>query len=483
CQLRVMNVGSTPCVFAGRIVGKGIRWYSGGNVRLTGTNSNFSGSMQIWSGYNDFSRRGVTGLAKIGHANEESSAGIHREMASREHGACFLYLGEGETTSKEYYYYNNQNNDGMHVWDAGAHGGVTFTGKWGHGGSSSTRAERLVLTGSNTAPCVISGEWAGDNSAPTYVIKRGTGTWTFADNSSRRFTGGMAVEEGVLRFASIADTNVVCSLGLATMLQSAYTGAAVSEANANYFNLRTFLLNDQSQFTALDRESASSAALVSNGVLFIDNAANIKYTVTNDVGEEKTLYATDYAAYVANGPKNEIYLASGQGVAFKLANFSALEGKDVRYFLGLSAPKNGSGQLTVNDSATPVDVTSYVDMYYPVTPDANGVIKLVNNGSNMISVTNLKITGATLGDITAQNVASITPTTTQNAELMAAKRMAFAMVTTETVEELADPVPATAPTEEPDPEPTQQPSLHDLIRQLFSDFVSRLFSSIGHLFN
>ena len=234
CQLRVMNVSSTPCVFSGRIVGKGIRWYSGGNVRLTGTNSNFSGSMQIWSGYNDFSRRGVTGLAKIGNKNEESSVGLNNELASREHGACFLYLGEGETTSKNYFYYNNQGNDGMHVWDAGAHGGVTFTGKWGHGGSSSTRAERLVLTGSNTAPCVISGEWAGDNSAPTYVIKRGTGTWTFADNSSRRFTGGMAVEEGVLRFTSLADTNVVCSLGLATMLQSAYSGTYDPSKNVDY---------------------------------------------------------------------------------------------------------------------------------------------------------------------------------------------------------------------------------------------------------
>ena len=234
CQLRVMNVTSTPCVFSGRIVGPGIRWYSGGNLWLTGTNSNYSGSTQIWSGYNDFSRRGVTGLVKIGNKDEESSVGRNHELASREHGACFLYLGEGETTSKTYYYYNNQNNDGMHMWDAGAHGGITFTGTWGHGGTSSTRAERLVLTGSNAAPCVISGQWNGDSSAPTYVIKRGSGTWTFADNSNRRFTGGMVVEEGVLRFTSLADTNVVCSLGLATMLQSAYSGTYDPSKNVDY---------------------------------------------------------------------------------------------------------------------------------------------------------------------------------------------------------------------------------------------------------
>ena len=44
----------------------------------------------------------------------------------------------------------------------------------------------------------------------------------------------MAVEEGVLRFTSIADTNVVCSLGLATMLQSAYTGAYNPSKNVDY---------------------------------------------------------------------------------------------------------------------------------------------------------------------------------------------------------------------------------------------------------
>ena len=51
--------------------------------------------------------------------------------------------------------------------------------------------------------------------------------------------------------------------------------------------------------------------------------------------------------------------------------------------------------MTLKEGKT-IDVTSGVDMYYPITSDmigANGVVTITNTGDNMISVTNLKITG------------------------------------------------------------------------------------------
>ena len=233
-QLRVMNVSSTPCVFSGRILGKGIRWYSGGNVHLTGTNSLFSGSFQLWNGNGDVAKRGTTGVVKIGNAGEPCSVGSSvSTLASREMGARYLYLGKGETTSRGYSYYNNQSGStSMHYWDAGAHGGVTFTGTWIHGNSQS---ERLVLMGSNTAPCVIAGPWTGDNATnATYVIKRGSGTWRLAHNSNRTLSGVIAVEDGTLEFESIAETNENCSLGRATCLQSSYTGKYNASKNVDY---------------------------------------------------------------------------------------------------------------------------------------------------------------------------------------------------------------------------------------------------------
>ena len=233
-QFRVMNVSSTPCVFSGRILGKGIRWYSGGNVHLTGTNSLFSGSFQLWNGNGDVAKRGTTGVVKIGNAGEESSIGSRvNDLVSREMGSRYLYLGEGETTSRNYSYYNNHSgNTGMHYWDAGVHGGITFTGTWIHGNSQS---ERLVLMGSNTAPCVIAGPWTGDNATnATYVIKRGSGTWRLAHNSNRTLSGVIAVEDGTLEFESIAETNENCSLGRATCLQSSYTGKYNASKNVDY---------------------------------------------------------------------------------------------------------------------------------------------------------------------------------------------------------------------------------------------------------
>ena len=234
-QLRVMNVSSAPCVFSGRILGKGIRWYSGGYVHLTGTNSNFSGSFQLWNGNGNIEQRGTTGFVKIGNPGEPSSIGsTTSDLASREHGARYLYLGTGETTSRNYSYYNNHTGStSMHYWDAGAHGGVTFTGTWIHGNS---HPERLVLMGSNTVPCVIQGAWTGDNSMnPTYVIKRGAGTWRFAHNSNRTLSGTIAVEDGTLEFETIAEVGENCSLGRATCLQSSYTAAAYNASkNVDY---------------------------------------------------------------------------------------------------------------------------------------------------------------------------------------------------------------------------------------------------------
>ena len=56
------------------------------------------------------------------------------------------------------------------------------------------------------------------------IVKEGTGTWRFADNNGRLNAGVYEVNDGTLQFASIAETNVVCSLGLATALFSRYSG-------------------------------------------------------------------------------------------------------------------------------------------------------------------------------------------------------------------------------------------------------------------
>ena len=111
--------------------------------------------------------------------------------------------------------------------DAGSHGGLTFSGDWYVAADSANSAVQkwLVLMGSNSVPCVItgdfkdskfSGNYATDSFRTIFTKKLGTGTWRLA--GKRTHGGGFAIEEGTLQFESIAEKGVNSSLGRSTNL-------------------------------------------------------------------------------------------------------------------------------------------------------------------------------------------------------------------------------------------------------------------------
>ena len=111
--------------------------------------------------------------------------------------------------------------------DAGSHGGLTFSGNWQVSANSENSAVQkwLVLTGSNSVPCVItgdfkdskfSGNYATDSFRTIFTQKLGSGTWRLAGN--RTHGGGFAIEEGTMQFESIAEKGVSSSLGRSTNL-------------------------------------------------------------------------------------------------------------------------------------------------------------------------------------------------------------------------------------------------------------------------
>ena len=90
----------------------------------------------------------------------------------------------------------------------------------------------------------------------------------------------------------------------------------------------------------------------------------------------------DYKNY---GPKNEVYLASGQGIAFRIEDMSDVESVQ----LGL---KSASGEIvSAAVNGTTVAVGSSTEMYYKVSA-ADGKVVITNNGTGIISVTNVKLT-------------------------------------------------------------------------------------------
>lgn len=96
------------------------------------------------------------------------------------------------------------------------------------------------------------------------------------------------------------------------------------------------------------------------------------------------------AQYKNYGPNNEVYLANGQAITFKIpanANIASIQ-------IGAKAP-NGTAKMTVTGTNDPKEISSATEMYYKVNVDATAVDKVVtiaNEGTGILSLTNLKIT-------------------------------------------------------------------------------------------
>ena len=145
-------------------------------------------------------------------------------------------------------------------------------------------------------------------------------------------------------------------------------GYAVAERGAEIFNIRDLL-------KATDTGK--------NSAVFIDKAEN------GNVGSKKDYNATEYGIY---GPKNEVYLAAGQSITFKVDVH-----EDAYYYVGLKCP-TGSGNSVAKVSNSDETTLEYgndhsTDLYYHVTPDSEGYITIQNTGTGLLSVTKLRIAG------------------------------------------------------------------------------------------
>lgn len=151
------------------------------------------------------------------------------------------------------------------------------------------------------------------------------------------------------------------------------------EAYPQYIKLRSEL------------KKLNSGETASSGALFIDGKENANIS--------------EYANY---GPNNEVYLAKGQAITFKLAGTDLSKIETVQ--IGAKAP-NGTAKLVVNNGEAKVLGTA-TEMYYDITTAAvnNGaqLVTVTNTGEAILSLTNLKITYAegnqtvSLGEVSAE---------------------------------------------------------------------------------
>ena len=325
---RVQITGGKPVpdVFSGMLVNN-FFFYSNPYLYLTGTES--TAKSTIWWIYGNYgwSNWGTVGVKKIGlDGNEGSSIGKSTTIGLLENGARFLYLGEGETTKKTFIIGESQTGGYAEYIDAGATGGVTFQGTWRTAGSNGY-VHRLHLDGSNTVPCVIEGPLYGINDSRFYCVKQGTGTWRLADNADRRDVCGWGVENGVLQFDSLAETNEACAFGPSPRFGEdvfAPIGTYDAAPSAYYFRLGTAMTAGKLEFTGSGTAYQSSRPLVLAGDGELKNSAK---------------------ADASNEPGRFIFLG---GVEAKTAGLKTLTlSGDTTGESVVAAVKDGAGQVKV----------------------------------------------------------------------------------------------------------------------------------------
>lgn len=116
------------------------------------------------------------------------------------------------------------------------------------------------------------------------------------------------------------------------------------------------------------RDSLAKDHTATAEAVFIDGGANANIQT--------------YANY---GPNNEVYLANGQAIAFtipKNTNIASIQ-------IGAKAPNGNAAEMDVN--GTKKEIPSATEMYYEIA-QSGGQFTITNNGSGILSLTNLKIT-------------------------------------------------------------------------------------------
>ncbi|MBR6586206.1 MAG: hypothetical protein IKK82_02185, partial [Kiritimatiellae bacterium] len=217
-QLYVVGARNEPTVFSG-VLGGFNYFIPQGNTWYTGT-QNTIGSIIRPAGYTGTSNVGITGFMTFaGPSSCPSSLGIGN--IDGRYSARLLYLGTtGETIERSVTLWNTAS--APFVWDAGAYGGLEFTGTFTATGAIGAQ-QRLVLTGSNTVPCVVRSKFVrnasfGASGSLFHITKQGSGTWRFAEPDETELSGVIGVEEGVLEFDTLREAGLKSALGSATEL-------------------------------------------------------------------------------------------------------------------------------------------------------------------------------------------------------------------------------------------------------------------------
>lgn len=218
---------------------------------------------------------------------------------------------------------------------------------------------------------------------------------------------------------------------------------------------------------ANDREQNAVFTQVRQLLISAEDFTSGMSSVAGAVYTDKLNDGATITDYEKIGPKNEVYLDNGDAIAFKVDGYQS----GMKVMVGLSAPEQTTdagdsvtakqGKVTVSDgsAAKTQNISSNVDMYYAVTPTADGYVVITNIGSALISVTNVKLSGTAEG----------AGTFSVDDGLLAYMASFDSLEVTEPTPDEPDPIPDT---------PVQNDSISAIIHAIWA----QVKTSIGRLF-
>lgn len=314
-------------VFSGRIDGT-IRVYSTADLTITTPDNRAKGPSTLNGG-----RQAVT---RIGDKNGSASLGAGDHLYVRAPGGRLEYLGTGETVGRTFGF---EPTTSPFIIDAGATGGLLFTNAWEnyYQNTKSPKMRNLVLTGSNTVPCVVDVKMetaslnVGGTNVTCYMVKEGSGTWRFKDGKKHVNDNGFWVKEGTLQFDSLRAKGVVCALGVATNLTDGYIGDFDSSRTVDYaFKLGSEITSGSSAGATLEYTGIEDVQCLDRPFVLVGDAS-----VKNDTS--CSLCLGDVR--VLNPGKKTITLdGSGDGEFHNLMDGAGI----------LSVKKEGAGTWTLS---------------------------------------------------------------------------------------------------------------------------------------
>ena len=211
--------------FSGKLTGN-LKLTSCSAIFLRGAESSNTGAITVL-GEADGNPATYIGVAKLGTKQEFGSLGSGTDInfgLSTSFPGGLLYLGNGEESDRNLKLQSAKANSFPFI-DGGATGGLVLTGSLISEGSLNNV---FGLCGSNVTDCVFATKMeeiddADGNHVSYHIVKRGSGTWKLAPKSSSTWAGALSVEEGTIKYDTIADAGSFCALGYATNLFDCYT--------------------------------------------------------------------------------------------------------------------------------------------------------------------------------------------------------------------------------------------------------------------